>query len=267
MRISFCTACMNRCYQLKETLPRNLELIAEWPDVEIVVLNYNSSDGMHDWMTSNYGHNPSRFPQLTYARQRSALRFHAPRAKNLAHKIASGDVLVNLDADNFIGRSVEILRERFLSSEADVVHLWSGIWGDGTYGRIALRRTAFYELGGYDEAFFPVGHQDCDLLMRASARGLRTVHAPAGPPGALPNTKADTTKHCRIGISYDQMQMANYQMSQENLKRGRLRANPYGWGQSECDILMGSYSESTASLMHPSIGQTPPPLFTSSPSS
>ncbi len=238
MRISFCTACMNRLYQLKETLPRNLETIADVPDVELVVLNYNSADGMHEWISETYGLDQARFPQLTYARQSSATRFHASKAKNLAHKIASGDVLVNLDADNFVGRSIEILREKFLSGNADVVHLWSGVWGDGTYGRIAMRRSAFHELGGYDETFFPVGHQDCDLLMRACARGLRYVSAPAGPPGALPNTKADTTKNCRIGVSYDAMQMANYNLSQENLKHGRLRANPYGWARSRCDILM-----------------------------
>ena len=39
----------------------------------------------------------------------------------------------------------------------------------GTYGRIMIERNLFCKLGGYDEAFHPVGCQDTDLIYRVLA--------------------------------------------------------------------------------------------------
>ena len=47
-----------------------------------------------------------------------------------------------------------------------MLHQWSGISKDGTYGRISCHRDTFYQLGGYDESFLPMGYQDHDLMMR-----------------------------------------------------------------------------------------------------
>ncbi|KKL80749.1 hypothetical protein LCGC14_2001600, partial [marine sediment metagenome] len=49
-KISFCTTCMGRLYNLKETLPKNIEANGEYPNVEFVILDYNSSDGLGDWV-------------------------------------------------------------------------------------------------------------------------------------------------------------------------------------------------------------------------
>ena len=40
--ISFITTCMNRESNLEVTLPINLDLIKNHPNMEIIVLNYNS---------------------------------------------------------------------------------------------------------------------------------------------------------------------------------------------------------------------------------
>ncbi len=55
MKISFCTTSMNRLKHLQETLIQNLENNLNTPDLEVefVVLNYNSQDDMHEWMTTD----------------------------------------------------------------------------------------------------------------------------------------------------------------------------------------------------------------------
>ena len=52
-RISLCTACMGRLHDLKQTLPKNIEDNRDYPNVEFVILDYNSDDGLEDWMRRN----------------------------------------------------------------------------------------------------------------------------------------------------------------------------------------------------------------------
>lgn len=227
---------MNRLDQLKKTFPANLDVISRKRNTEMILLDYNSTDGLQEWISAGYLSCTSVYPRLLYARQPSAKRFHASKAKNMAHRIATGDILVNLDCDNFIRDSIAIIERFFTSSSVQVLHLWSGTWFDGTFGRIAIRQSAFDQLGGYDEAFFPVGYQDCDLLLRAQALGLGVARFPLVGTASLPNTKADTTRNCNIGIGYGAMNRANAQRSSANIASGKLRANPLGWGRGRVEV-------------------------------
>jgi len=44
---------MGRLYNLKETLPANMEANQSYPDLEFVVIDYNSPDGLGDWIKEN----------------------------------------------------------------------------------------------------------------------------------------------------------------------------------------------------------------------
>ena len=52
-KISFCTTCMDRLHNLKETLPKNIKDNEEDDDLEFVILDYNSSDGLEEWVKNN----------------------------------------------------------------------------------------------------------------------------------------------------------------------------------------------------------------------
>ncbi|GAG26081.1 unnamed protein product, partial [marine sediment metagenome] len=54
--ISFCTTCMGRLYNLKETLPINFKDNESYPDLEFVILDYNSNDNLGEWMKNNMMH-------------------------------------------------------------------------------------------------------------------------------------------------------------------------------------------------------------------
>ena len=107
MKISLCTTCMGRAHHLKQTLPRNLadSVDSSRPDaVEFVVLDYSSSDDLAEWITTN----PELRPYLEagilkFARSEGHTSFRHSHAKNMAHALATGDYVCNVDADNFLG--------------------------------------------------------------------------------------------------------------------------------------------------------------------
>ena len=188
MKISFCTTCMGRAHHLKQTLPRNLADTVDWsrPDaVEFVVLDYSSPDDLARWMHTDPVLTPYRDAGiLRFARCPGQTHFRHSHAKNMAHALATGDVLVNVDADNFVGPGfADHLREIFTRHPNAVVtpnrldaRLNVGAHR-GCMGRLALSRRTFRRLGGYDESerFRGWSGEDTDLLIRAIKLFRRTV--------------------------------------------------------------------------------------------
>ncbi|MFW6600185.1 glycosyltransferase family A protein [Propionibacteriaceae bacterium Y2011] len=188
MKLSYCTTCMGRAHHLKQTLPRNLADNVDWsrPDaVEFIVLDYSSPDDLLEWITTD--------PQLAPYRDAGILRiaqapgqdkFRHSHAKNMAHALATGDYVCNLDADNYLGAGfTSYLRSIFLRRPNAIVatnrfdaRLNAGLY-KGSMGRIALSRTNFHLLGGYDESarFKGWSGEDTDLIMRAFRAFLRPV--------------------------------------------------------------------------------------------
>src|SRR5882724_5541287 len=83
IQISYCTTCMGRLHHLRQTLPANLEANAGLP-VQFVVLDYNSRDGLGDWMRSHF-QAQTESGKVVYARTSEPRFFNMAHAKNLAH--------------------------------------------------------------------------------------------------------------------------------------------------------------------------------------
>jgi hypothetical protein len=228
IRISFCQSCMNRLYQLKETLTENLETVSKFPGVEFVLLNLNSKDELDDWVRDNC---TPWIDQgvLVYFHDQQQEHFHMSRAKNLTHKAASGNVFVNLDCDNYIGDTIPAIKSTYRHYMDTVLHFTSGKWNgryfDGTYGRLATSRNVFYKLGGYDESFYPVGGQDTDYIDRAHKMGFKIARITDGSIRCINNSKDDTCKYTGATLPYDEMNTRNKKQSAANIAAGRLVAN------------------------------------------
>jgi len=117
--------------------------------------------------------------------------WHAARAKNLAHRLARGSYLFNLDADNFLSRKdaglIRAARDEGLGCRQG-----TGNIRDGTPGRIGISSTVFFDLGGYDEGLLGMTVQDLDLIVRAEAAGYRFVRL--GPPERMPVQNSRTER-------------------------------------------------------------------------
>jgi hypothetical protein len=219
--ISFCTTCCNRYYQFRETYSKNIFVINALRTVEWVIINYNSSDEIHDFMMSELKTCTER---VVYGRVAAHVPWHASRAKNLAHNMARGKILVNLDCDNYVYDTPSIIMGYFANG-CRILHLWSGVKRDGTYGRIAIDRDLFLELGGYDESFEPMGYQDTDLLLRARALGNPLFSFRIQSNAALANTKLESVANCGPDANWQLYNDANAERSRNNIINGNLRAN------------------------------------------
>lgn len=189
MVVAFCTSCMNRRWQLEQTLAANLDLLRGTPHF-LAVVDYNSGDDLQSLLRAQADHLGAG--RLLTFRTDEPATFHMSLAKNTAHRLAlrrRPDVLFNLDGDNFINGDTLIAIEDLFSRKRGVfLHNWSGRWGDGTMGRVALRAEDWVALGGYDEEFLPMSWQDADLMTRCRAVGLRYVHDSSGCGRAIANS-------------------------------------------------------------------------------
>lgn len=174
---------MNRLAHLQQTLPQNLRdnPATKAVEIEFVVLNYGDTGGLHEWMTSDpFMTAAIGNGRIVYARTQEPETFHMSHAKNMAHRLATGDIVCNLDADNFTGpRFGEALAAFFKKYPASIIspsHVVSRAFPPeerGFFGRMALPRRYFENLGGYDENYVGWGSEDTDLARRARMIGLK----------------------------------------------------------------------------------------------
>ncbi len=180
-QISFCITCRDRLSHLAETLPENLKFKSA--AIEFVLVDFGSKDGLNDWVWERFSAE-IREGTLRFFRVTNQVSWHMARAKNLSARLAIADYLFFLDADNFVApQDIDFIAQASVTNYA--VHQFSGNWDDGSCGRIGLPRTTFFDLGGYDESFLPMGGEDIDLLRRIQMVGLKTVKGGGPSKSAL----------------------------------------------------------------------------------
>lgn len=177
-KISCCTVCMNRTMHLKETLLRNIQDNAGYSPLEFVLLNYGSSDDLHEWVQNTLGSHITS-GRLVYFYNPEPTYFHMSHAKNMAFRLASGDILCSVDADNYTGAGFTAYVNRAFNEEPSGFLSPAGIgpgkkWWD-VQGRICVRREDFHTLRGYDERVMDYGYEDQDFKGRLIALGRKKV--------------------------------------------------------------------------------------------
>lgn len=232
-KLSFCITCKNRISQIKKSLSINLEDNRAYRDlIEFVLVDFGSNDGLKDWILNNFQSDLSS-GYLKYYYTLELQNWHASIAKNTSHLLATNELLVNLDCDNYTGfNGGKFVIRQFIKYGSDLVlHQFSGNYPDGTFGRIAISKLNFIELGGYDESFEPMGFQDYDLLLRASDIGLNIKKiSNLKYSKAIPNSKIDSIKWCNDDLNYQQMNSLNSVKSAQNRYNLKNTANNDKWG-------------------------------------
>lgn len=225
-KLSFVTTCKNRLYALKQTLPQNLQDNPE-PWVEFVVLDYSSDDGVGEWLREIQSGLQGQQSRLTYFRSAGQPYFHMAHSKNCAHRLASGDLQCNLDADNFTGQGfASYLVEQLATHRIVHGHL------DGANGRIAMRKEDFITLGGYDESLMGYGWDDNDLTARASKSGFGGIlmdskYQLSIPTDTLERNACYPTEYSNTLAT----NLVNKLRSESNIEQGKFVANEgKNWG-------------------------------------
>ena len=178
-KLTFVMALMNRSHQIEQTLLKNLE--DNWEDradVEFLLMDVNSKDGFRNWIREQNLEKYIECGYLRYYETEILDQWHASIGKNTATHQARGTIVVTLDCDNFTGyRGGRFVITQFEQNDYNcVVHQYDWKPQNGNFGRIALTKKKFNEIGGYDQSLMPMGYQDWDLIKRAEASGCTYVN-------------------------------------------------------------------------------------------
>jgi len=266
VNIYLCVTTFKRTYQLKECLPQNVLLT--WPyrsRVRWVVLDLN--DGQEQEEVRTFIQDNFVVPivagHLVYFRAPQPY-WHASWAKNASHSAAMtlmGDdnaVLVNCDNDNLLTRQfIDMLVEHAPKLIVDpcstgclAMLRFSGADG-GVTGRMALSARMFRMLGGYDQTFWPMGHQDIDLAKRATKLGTVKLVAgtdlagesvpnlPRGFPGGRSNKSQIQAKVANVapefrGVTWPEMNTRNRDLAKKAVREPRRNLQYQSLGYCNC---------------------------------
>lgn len=173
--ISFCSTCKGRLWQLKETLPSNLAAIRDTDNIEIVLLDYHSNDGLKDYIFRSYAEELFLGKLKYFELITPKTYFDMSYAKNVAHCLATGSILFNLDADNLIGDTVRELSS--LPHNSILIPRMATAPDLGRLGRIGIHADKFHLLRGYSEHIRGMGGDDADFIYRATLAGLKPQYS------------------------------------------------------------------------------------------
>ena len=176
MKLSYCISIKNRKSHLIKTLPESVKNLLNLKGYlyEICICDYSSSDDLETYIKEFLNLTPNI--EIHYKLIKYRHSYHHSRAKNISHKMASGDILINLDADNIVTTQYHKLIYKSFKNGADLV--WPGISKysvGGGIGRIAIKKDIFLNLGGYDEEIVGWGYEDMDLLERVRCSGYNVT--------------------------------------------------------------------------------------------
>ena len=178
-KISFCTVCMNRLHHLQQTLPSNIEDSKLYGNCEFILLDYNSQDGLEAWILEHCRHYlESGILKYYKMVEPVPAYFHRSHSRNVSFRLATGDILCNVDADHFIEEGLApYLAREMADAEAFLTVNRLKVSQDNV-GRVCVRASDFYKVGGYDEAFEEYGYEDVDLCVRLRMAGLEERYLP-----------------------------------------------------------------------------------------
>jgi glycosyltransferase involved in cell wall biosynthesis len=169
---------MNRLHHLQQTLPRNIADNENYNNIEFVVLDYNSTDGLGEWIESNMSDHISN-GRLHYFHTMAPDTYHPCHSRNMAFLLSKGQLICNVDADNFTGNGfAAYLNNQFNEDPKTVCITFGGSKNTAptdTYGRVAVNRNDFMAVKGYDEKIEVYCGEDVDFAKRVMRLHRRPV--------------------------------------------------------------------------------------------
>lgn len=218
MKISICTQIKNRLYQFSKTFNENIETIKKYSDIEWIIVDYGSSDGLNKYIEEYV----NQYDFIKYYRTIDKdTEYSIPIAKNLAARLSSGDFILNLDCDNFLDNIIEKIKETNTN-----IGVFCNEYLKGTYGRIGVHRDIYIKVGGYDEYFFPAAVHDNDLILRCQSIGYEFLDVPSKKP-SISNLKEDTIININNNqkITWEEMKEYNIIIMNYNAKKRVINSN------------------------------------------
>lgn len=225
---------MGRADDLKQTLPINIMDNADYPNIEFVVLNYNSQDAMHEYMTSPAMRPHIQNGKVRYLKTRIPKHFSMSHSRNLAFLNATGDIVTNVDADNYTGKGFASYLNKLANVRSRRVIFAKG--KRRNHGRLGMFKDEFIGIGGYDEDLIGYGGDDQSLILRAMYLGYTLMWWANSP---VDFTRRIVTPRDLVGSNMEnsdwmETEHLNRQTTLDKIDRGEFVTNTNRiWGQIE----------------------------------
>lgn len=205
---------------MKKTLPKIVESANASPPVEIVILNYNSDDDLHEYIRDGSYGKLENGSVLTYYRYINRDYYHMAHARNLSVVVSQGEQIVISSTDiipsaKYFGTVRECLRR--------LKFAW--LYVEGYNGVVILERKEFIAMGGYDERFEFYGPEDRDLADRLRRRYGNGHGLPKGLLTVIKTLNIEKEKNYRLDITKQEMSKRMRPIYDENVRNNILVAN------------------------------------------
>lgn len=227
MKISFCITALNWLEYLAKTLPVTFASI-DYYHTEFVLLDLGSTDGTEAFIRTSF-QSLIDIGSLVYCRAESYRHYEPSFAKNASTKLSTGDVVCNLDGDNFCAAEfVNYLRGMFEADPLLDAVFYPGL-SDRT-GRIAVKRSVFFDVGGYDEAMRGYGSEDIDLRERLTRLPTKVCFGDPRKYSAILNPDKSAANYIFKDVRTSDLD--NRSRAMVNGRAGKLVANEgRAWGK------------------------------------
>lgn len=218
---------MDRLFHLKETYMENMSRAGSC-EVEFVLLDYGGSDGLGEWVYENLS-------GVRFIRMSSPRYWVASRAKNVAHKAATGDVLCNLDCDVIIPEGFSDYIRDVMSSGQHIIRTEerdaSGNYGCA--GLVAVARDHFFSVNGYDESInLGWGFESANFVFRAAGKNSLNFSSVSGAV-CIPHSDEVRAARCQLNEISFTAEMSS-RISDQMAESGDYVANKTSdWGVSD----------------------------------
>lgn len=229
MVISLCVPAMNRTDDLRLVLPTMIRSANASPPVEIVILDYNSSDGLECYINDVRNEAPlAEGNILRYFRYTKPQYYHMAHARNLVTRLSSGEYFMMLATDALLSEdAIQIIR-RLIEEEH---YIWMTRY-KFYMGNVVCQREEFIAAGGYDERFEFYGPEDRDLNARLGRRGSKHGTLPDHIIDGIDTPKKKKSGNYRLQLNWHEMAELMYVHYRENNANQSLVANEgKEWGQ------------------------------------
>jgi len=261
MKISYCSTCLNRFCQLKDTLEKNLNAVKDDSLIEFIIVDFNGDDSieMSNWILENFKNELDNSRLKYYKRKNKGFIWNVQIACNTSYRFSTGDIIVNLDCDNFIQiNDSQIIRSIFDSTPNILLHMSKynlgtitniekydikikeeykhlGTHETGDAGRFAILREKLLNIGGWDENIIDAFYGDTDFIIRSLKSGLEYVHKKPFDDDSIitniPNPPVSTERYNQLWAAY----YRNTTISDHNIRNNILIANTNGFNENLSD--------------------------------
>lgn len=173
---------MNRLHQLKQTLLQNIQDNEDYAELEFIVLDYNSEDGMEDWVKESLAEQINT-GRVIYYKTTEPRSWSPSHSKNLAFKLATGDIICSIWADYYTGKGFATYVNEAYQQDNNIVLTPIDFYktkknyappGD-VLGKVCVRKDDFLKIEGFDERMDRHGFEDYDFINRLEMTGVKRV--------------------------------------------------------------------------------------------